>query len=399
MHNIWDGPIIRRFRLDPSEIPNIRTMPKLVARSWKPPGQRARFYEAFVPDPIADLSVSLSGRVQQLAERAAIEMARVDASMPVAWQPIARLLLRAEGLASSDIEGLRVTPRLLLEAAETATEGTARWVLGNLEALDFALTTTDRDLSISAVLEWHRRLMIQSPRPDQYVGKMRAEQGWIGGSSPLDAAYVPPPAGYVPDLMDDLVGFCNRTDLPAVVQAAIAHAQFEAVHPFGDGNGRTGRILVDWILRRRRVVERAIPPISPVIARRVDDYIVGLYRYREADFELWIGWFAQVCLEAAGLVAELISEVEALVEGWVGRLANTRSDATARKLLGVLAGTPLIDAGAAALAVGVSRRAALAALSHLESVGIVEGIVLAASTPGRPRRRWLATEVLELLSR
>lgn len=374
-------------------------MPSVVERTWEPPGQRASRFQAFIPDPIAGLGLSLSGQILQQCEQAAMDLARVDGYLPVPWQPVARLLLRAEGLASSDIEGLRVTPRRLLQAAEHPADQTARWVAGNLDALDFALATSGEDLSMSGINEWHRRLMIQSALPDRYVGKLRTEQGWIGGTSPLDAIYVPPPAEFVPDLMGDLVDFCNRMDLPAVVQAAVAHAQFETIHPYGDGNGRVGRIMIDWILRRRSVVNRAIPPLSPVIARRPDDYIVGLYRYRRGEIEAWVGWFAWVCLEAAAVIADLVGEVEGLIEKWKRRLVMTRSDAAAHKLLVLLPGTPLIDAGTAAAAAGVSRRAALDALANLETARIVEPIEPSPSGPGRPQKRWLATDVLKLLGR
>jgi len=104
--------------------------------------------------------------------------------------------------------------------------------------------------------------MASSPLPDRYIGRFRNEQGWIGGTSPLDAAFVPPPPEMVPRLVEDLVTFISRTDLPAVVQSAVSHAQFETIHPFGDGNGRIGRILVSWILRHRGVMDKAIPPIT-----------------------------------------------------------------------------------------------------------------------------------------
>jgi len=97
---------------------------------------------------------------------------------------------------------------------------------------------------------------------------IRSEQNWIGGaaSSPRDAEFVPPPPELVPDLLDDLCAFCNREDVPASVQAGIAHAQFETIHPFADGNGRVGRALIHVVLRRRALAPRYVPPVSLVLA-------------------------------------------------------------------------------------------------------------------------------------
>ncbi|MCB9389668.1 MAG: Fic family protein [Acidimicrobiia bacterium] len=106
-------------------------------------------------------------------------------------------------------------------------------------------------------------------------GKIRTEQNWIGGTSwgPLNAEFVPPPPDMLPMLLEDLVEFCNRADLPAVVQAAVAHAQFETLHPFADGNGRAGRCLIHIILGRRGMEGPLRPPISLGLAADKRSYI------------------------------------------------------------------------------------------------------------------------------
>jgi Fic family protein len=111
----------------------------------------------------------------------------------------------------------------------------------NVEAVEQAVRDSDRPLSAERLLAWHRRLMRRSRLPARHVSRLREEPGWIGGTTPLDAAYVPPPLEAVGELLEDLVAFANRGDLPVVAQAAIAHAQFEVIHPLGDGKGRVGR--------------------------------------------------------------------------------------------------------------------------------------------------------------
>lgn len=193
----------------------------------------------------------------------------------------------AEAVASSHIEGLQIGGRRLLRAeaadvlGEVTTDVTAAEVLGNIDAMDHAVHLADRDLTPGAILEMHRRLLSSTDR-HQHAGRFRDEQNWIGGSSynPCTAAFVPPPESDVERLVDDLCAFVNSDALPAVAQAAVAHAQFETIHPFVDGNGRTGRALVHVILRRRGLAPRAVPPISLVLATRAADYVAGLTAYR-----------------------------------------------------------------------------------------------------------------------
>ena len=120
-------------------------------------------------------------------------------------------------------------------------------MLGNIQAMTWALdaVASDDDITVEHLLEAHRRLLVGTDLGER-AGHIRNEQNWIGGSSynPCSASFVPPPADRVPVLLEDLCTFCNGDDLPAIVQAAMAHAQFETIHPFVDGNGRIGRVLI-----------------------------------------------------------------------------------------------------------------------------------------------------------
>ncbi|MGH9069415.1 MAG: Fic family protein [Acidimicrobiales bacterium] len=100
---------------------------------------------------------------------------------------------------------------------------------------------------VAVLCQWHRTLMTGSPTPERYVGTIRDQQGWIGGTSPFDAHLVTPPPDELPALLADLVDYANRSDVDPIAQAAVAHAQFEIIHPFADGNGRVGRLLVAWV--------------------------------------------------------------------------------------------------------------------------------------------------------
>lgn len=214
---------------------------------------RGRRAKAFVPARLSERDLSMAPDTVARAARAEAAVEHGAETMPEDYAALARLLLRAEGVASSFIEGVTApaVDIVLAEYDDHAQPSAAAWVAGNLaavaEAIDEAHTGP---LTVEQLCCWHRTLMTGSPTPAPHVGGVRTEQGWIGGTSPLDAHLVTPPPDEVPGLLDDLVTYANRDDIDPVSQAAIAHAQF------ADGNGRVGGVMIAWILVRRV----ALPP-------------------------------------------------------------------------------------------------------------------------------------------
>jgi Fic family protein len=370
----------------------------LVERRWPSDDDQGRRYQAFVAEPVAAMHPALSEASLELCDRAVAALSRIGARSPIAWEPVGRLLLRSEGLASSDIEGIRITPRRLLEAQLTAGDDhQAMWVLDNIAAVEAAYDQADQDLAAPMLEQWHRTLMERSTLPSEYVGRYRTVQGWIGGTNPLTAVFVPAPPELIGELMDDLIVFANRRDISPLVQAAILHAQFETIHPFADGNGRIGRVLVGWSLRRREAVTDAVPPLSPQIARRVDQYVYGLWAYRDGRIDEWVTWFADIALASAAHAADLTAKVAQLVERWRSQLAARRSDDTARRLIEVLPASPVVDVAGAASALQVSDRSARRALNDMEERGLLQPLSPRADGPGRPRKHWMAGPFVDLL--
>ena len=162
---------------------------------------------------------------------------------------------------------------LLAEGGEAA-DRVAVEVLGNIASMESAvdLAAESREITLADLLGIHKILMERSSTPE-LGGAIRTEQNWIGGSSynPCGATFVPPPAEHVPELLEDLTVYINGDDHPALVQAAIAHAQFETIHPFADGNGRAGRALIHIVLRRRGLSPSFVPPVSLVLATWSED--------------------------------------------------------------------------------------------------------------------------------
>ena len=370
----------------------------LVDRRWPTGGDPGAPFQAFVAGRVAGIRPDLSEASLTLCDRAAASLSRISARSPIAWEPVGRLLLRSEGLASSDIEGIRVNPRRLLEAQLTTGDDLpAMWVLDNIASVEAAYDQADQDLTVAMLEQWHRTLMQRSPLPNEYVGRFRTVQGWIGGTSPLTAVFVPAPPEFIDELTDDLIVFANRRDVSPVAQAAIVHAQFETIHPFADGNGRIGRSLVGWALRRRGVVTDVVPPLSPQIARRVDQYVYGLWAYREGRLDEWVAWFAEIALAAAHHAAELTEEVAGLLGRWRSELSERRSDDTARRLIELLPALPVVDVKSAASTLRVSDRSARRALNDLEERGVLESLASRADGPGRPRKHWVAGSLVDLL--
>src|SRR5450759_3125739 len=274
-------------------------MAKVVQRYWVSNGggvtrkeRRGCAYSAYAPDALADRVFSFDGdAAADVADaEAAIIRLNAEASGLFNTESIARLLLRAEAVASSKIEGLRVGARRLLrvEAArglETSSRAdvTAQEVLGNVDAMAAALQAAEGggQVTVDTILDIHARLLAGT-EIEKHAGRVRTVQNWIGGNSfnPCAAAFVPPPPDQVPGLLADLAAFCSGDSLPAVAQAAIAHAQFETIHPFVDGNGRTGRALIHLILRRRGLAPRVVPPVSLILATLASDYVSALTAYR-----------------------------------------------------------------------------------------------------------------------
>ena len=284
-------------------------------------------------------------------------------------EAIATTLLRSEALGSSFIEGLRASnKRLALAAYEpVAADPTARAVLGNVRAMERAIEigTEQRHFRLDDLLDIHRTLL-EGTTEERFAGVVRTDQNWIGGrgTSPRDAAFVPPPHDRVPALLDDLVVFSNLDDLPAISQAAIAHAQFETIHPFGDGNGRAGRCLIHVILRRRGVA-LIVPPISVVLATNAQHYIAGLTDFREGRIDDWIGGFAEAVTRAAHSTAVLRTQIDGLLQELVERAGTPRADSVARSIILGLPKQPVVSAEVAAEAHQVTPTAARVALNRL----------------------------------
>ena len=290
--------------------------------------RRACSYDAFVPGRIAELAIDLPGDIAGLLSDAENAIADLNGRAGPELAPLGRLLLRTESIASSKVEGMQSDARALARAEANRDTGRnigpqAAEIIANIDAMEWAVeqAATAERVTPGALQDIHR-ILLAGDAGRQQPGELRDEQNWIGGNdyNPCGADFVPPPPEEVTPLTEDLCSFCNDDALPPLLQAAIAHAQFETIHPFGDGNGRTGRALVQVVLRRRGLAPAFVPPISVVLARRRDRYIEGLTLFREDRVADWVAIFATATTEAARLADDYRGRV-ADAAGGVARAA------------------------------------------------------------------------------
>ena len=246
---------------------------------------------------------------------------------------------------------------------------TAAEILANIDAMAWGVASVapGGPITTDLLLEVHRRLLAGS-RLEGHGGSVRSVQNWIDGSgyNPCSAEFVPPPDA-APALLDDLLTFCNDDGLPALAQAAIAHAQFETIHPFVDGNGRVGRALIHLVLRRRGFAERFLPPVSLILDTWADDYVAGLTATRyvgspaseaaDTGINRWVALFAEACRRAVADAQWFEEQVSALQQDWRQRAGNPRQGSATQLLIGALPAAPVLTVATAAELTGRSFQA------------------------------------------
>jgi Fic family protein len=348
-------------------------------------------YRAAVVPLLAKARFSLPGGVAELVEDASIEVARFDAEMGLDVAPFSAILLRTESVASSKIENLTASAKAIaLAELGDPSKHNASIIVANVHAMRAALDLADR-LDESSILDMHTALL--GATNPEWCGHWRDVQVWIGGGDfgPHTASFVPPHHDRVASNMADLVEFMRRADLPPLAHAAIAHAQFETIHPFPDGNGRTGRAIVHSLLRHRRLTRSITIPVSAGLLTNTASYFAALGAFREGDAEPIVTRFAEASHWAVANGRQLVTDLRALREGW-NDLIKARSDSAAYHLADLLLRQPAVDSALVERELAVSRVTALSSIERLASAGIIKEV-----SGGKWGRKWTAPAVLAAL--
>jgi Fic family protein len=352
--------------------------------------------DAAVPPFIAHLDHQLEPDHARASELALVAVARMDAVARSASPELTRFMIRTESVASSKIERVSASAEDYARAvAGSRANESALSMVAAAAAIGRMVEAAGQRgrIELADLLDAHRILMADDPLDGRHAGTIREEQNWLGGSdhSPRGADYVPPSPDRVEPLLNDLLTFSNRDDLPVLAQAAIAHAQFETIHPFVDGNGRIGRALIGAILRRRDVTRNSIVPIASGLSARQGLYFDALTAYRAGNVGPILALLSRAA--EAGGVEGLVSvdRIHALPDAWAERV-GARADSAAAKLIPILFATPVISAADVETAIGVSTPQVYAALEQLEAAEVIHEIT------GRKRNRvWVASDLMDEL--
>lgn len=352
---------------------------------------REIIYQASIPPVIADHNVVLRRDTTALAEEASAALVRFDSELGGEIAPFASLLLRSEAVSSSRIENLTASARSILTAEYGSTgKPNAVLIAANTRAMQSALELAD-ELTPETVLAMHRALMEGDPA--HTPGQWRTEPVWIGRDSfsPAGAEFVPPDSARVPELIDDVMRFAARNDLPRLAQTAITHAQFETIHPFSDGNGRTGRALIQAMLRGKGLTRNITVPVSAGLLTNAQGYHDALNKYRTGEIDEVVTLTSEASFRAIENATQLVSEVKTVQEHW-RTVVKARSDSAVWRVLDLLAKQPVLTAAVVAEHLGISQTNTYPHLRSLQDAGILQ-----AKTEFKIGLMWRSDEILKTL--
>ncbi len=341
-------------------------------------------YKAFIPGKFPPDSIQTllhDKNVARLLSEANILIGRLDG--------IAKLLpdidffifmyVRKEAALSSQIEGTRakLTDALLAEAGKTPElPPDVDDILHYINAMNAGLKKLEAlPLSLRLIKEVHKALMTGA-RSTQYSlpGEFRRDQNWINGTSPFDAHFVPPPAHLILPAMSDLEKFFHaRDDIPVLAKAALLHAQFETIHPFRDGNGRAGRLLVTFYLCQQNILDRPVLYLSEFFKHHRETYFSRLDEYRKGNAAEWLSFFLKGVAAVAKEAISVSDKIVVLRERDMQEISTfgKKTSAGALALLRELYRSPIVNARRVQQATGFSRQGAYNLIDRFVTSGIL----------------------------
>ena len=347
-------------------------------------GDRVR---AFIPQPLPPQpALEMSDRRQRLLERATLSLGRLDSVTLLLPDPGLFLYayVRREAVLSSQIEGTQssLTQLMLFELQEApgvplddVTE-----VSNYVAALDHGIRRLSEGLPLSnrLIREMHQILLSQGRGSEKNPGEFRRSQNWIGGTRPANAHFVPPPPQYVEECMADLERFLHDEghSYPSVIKVALAHAQFETIHPFLDGNGRVGRLLIAFTLHHDHVLAQPLLYLSLYFKQHRDEYYRLLDSVRsQGDWETWTDFFLEGVDYTASNAVETAKRLVDLFQRDEQQIQSVSGQASAPlRVFRSLCERPLLTVKEARERTGLSFPAAGGAMQTLKELGIAREI-------------------------
>lgn len=340
-------------------------------------------FKAFIPSDFPPDDLKLAG-LADLLEKATLSLGRLVGSAEILPNPdlFVMMYVRREAVLSSQIEGTEASLVDLLEYEAQLERADRRVdvqeIANYVAALRYGLERVEEfPLSLRLIREIHERLMtgVRGGEPAKTPGEFRTSQNWIGGPSPATARFVPPPVAEMQEALGELESFLHAdSDLPLLVRVGLAHAFFETIHPFLDGNGRVGRLLITFYLVHEQVLQEPILYLSIFFKRHRQDYYDRLQAVREdGDWEGWLAFFLEGVAEVSSEATKTAREIVALRETMRTRISEHlgRRAASALVLLEALFERPIVNVHAVAEMTGLSQPAANALTNALEEEGLL----------------------------
>jgi len=349
-------------------------------------------YRSFVPNPLPPVpALDLGPDHMALMEKANWALGRLDglASLLPNTALFIYFYVRKEALLSSQIEGTQssLSDLLLFESDEVpgVPLDDVMEVSNYIAAMNHGLKRLQEGFPISLRLinEIHGVLLAKGRGSDKTPGEFRRSQNWVGGTRPGNAMFVPPPAHMVMECMGALENYLHQEDVPTLIKAALAHVQFETIHPFLDGNGRLGRLLITFLLCASGVLKEPLLYLSLYFKTHREAYYDLLQRVRtEGVWEEWVSFFLQGVLETSEQAVTAARSILTLFEADRIKIeALGRTASSALRVHQALQKNPILTITNAEKNTGVSYPTASTALKHLQKLGIVR------ETTGRERNR------------
>lgn len=363
--------------------------------------------EAFVPHPLPPSrpQLEITGDLAAQLQTAQTNLASLEAAgrMVPSLDWFVYAFVRKEAVISSQIEGTQASLDDLLaseaEARSTAPPEHVEEICNYLEALSYARSQLRSDkglpLSLRLLHGAHKRLMSGTRGQDKQPGKIRQSQNWIGGTRPGNARFVPPPPHRLTELMGQLETYLNSEDsLPPLVRAGLAHAQFETIHPYLDGNGRLGRLLIALCLEDWGLLSEPLLYLSLFFKRHQLEYYTRLGAIRtDGDWEGWLAYFLEgIAVVADESVTLIRSLFDVLTKDRSRYLHSGGATVVGARLFESLPQHPLVTVKSVVKICDTTKPTAAKAIGSLTAAGILEEV------SGRSRdRAWAYRQYLDLL--
>jgi Fic family protein len=352
---------------------------------------------AFVPKPLppSNPPLTMDAELSSFLQRAETAIARLKLAGTMVPSPdwLLYSFVRKEAVLSSQIEGTQATliDLLMYEAsgkAETVDDADVKQVCNYIDALSYArkqmLSKNGLPLSMRLLNEAHRRLMKNVPGSNKSPGEIRRSQNWIGGTRPGNAVYVPPPPHLIGNLLNSFEKYIHAKDpLPPLIRAGLLHVQFETIHPYLDGNGRIGRLLITLLLEHWGLLDVPLLYLSLYFKRHRAEYYRRLDAVRtDGDFEGWLKYFLEGIAVIADETVETSQKLFALTSADRTKVLSVRATSVASvRLFELLPSHPIITVAKAVKLLKTTKPTAIKAVSGLVDAGIL------VETTGRRRDR------------